>query len=260
VLAAYALTENGGTRRELPRALGEISGMALSTDGRLFAHNDEVAGVSQIDWNTGAIVKTFSVGRPQLRADLEGMAIAGTRFFLTDSDGVIYEFQEGQGGQTVTYRQYATGLGERCEIEGFEYDARTQSLLFACKTIRDRSLRNRLVVFSYSLQRRALDPQPRISLTLDFLDEAGFKREIHPSGIAIHPRTGSYVLVAAIEELVVEIGRDGRPLGVRELPRKRHPQAEGIVFPPNGSMLISDERQSGGLLTLYPARPSSNRE
>ena len=60
----------------LPPELAEISGLALTPDGRLFAHNDETARITEIDYRRGTIIKHFFVGekgparrlrRPRLR-------------------------------------------------------------------------------------------------------------------------------------------------------------------------------------------------
>jgi uncharacterized protein YjiK len=163
------------------------------------------------------------------------------------------EFEEAADGGRAPFREIATGLRERCEFEGLEYDPRTEALLLACKDPRARDLRDRLVVFAWSLRTNALEPAPRFSVPLDFLASAGQRPDLHPSGIALHPRTGTFFIVAAQENLLVELAADGRVLGVRELAGGRHPQAEGIVFLPNGDLLVSDERGGGGLVTVYRA-------
>lgn len=252
-LAGYSLGAGDGTRLDLPARLAEISGLAVSSDGRVFAHNDERAEVFQIDPATGAVVKSFSIGQPRLSGDFEGIAIAGTRFFLMTSDGVLHEFEEGEAGANVAYREIDTELGTRCEFEGFEYDARTEALLLACKTPRVRTLRGRLAVVAYSLRENALEATPRLLLPLDFLRGAGQRVALSPSGIAIHPQNGNYVIVAGRENLLVEVTREGQLVGVSELARRAHPQAEGIAFLRDGTLLISDERTNRGLLTRYPA-------
>ncbi|NTW64654.1 MAG: hypothetical protein HGA46_11425, partial [Chlorobiaceae bacterium] len=43
----------------LPTKLREISGLALSGEGKLFTHNDEKGVVYQLDLMTGRIIKKF---------------------------------------------------------------------------------------------------------------------------------------------------------------------------------------------------------
>jgi hypothetical protein len=60
----------------LPRDLDELSGIALTRDGRLLAQGDERAQISEIDYRRGVVTKQFVVGHPTLKADLEGIAVA----------------------------------------------------------------------------------------------------------------------------------------------------------------------------------------
>jgi hypothetical protein len=81
----------GAVRWNLPKRLDEISGLALSTDDRLFAHDDgNAASSTRIDWHRGRIVKGFALGDPPVKDDFEGIAIAGTDFYLVTSGGVLY--------------------------------------------------------------------------------------------------------------------------------------------------------------------------
>jgi uncharacterized protein YjiK len=252
-LAGFALGAGDGARVELPGRLAEISGLAVTADGRVLAHNDERGEVFEIDATTGRVVRSFQLGENRVAGDFEGIAVTGRRLFLMASDGTLVEFQEAADGGRAPFREIATGLRERCEFEGLEYDARTDALLLACKNPRGAELRDRLVVFAWSLRTNALEPAPRFAVPLDFLTAAGERAELHPSGIAVHPRTGSFLIVAAQENLLVEVAAGGRILGVRSLPRGRHPQAEGVAVLPNGDLLVSDERRGGGLLTVYRA-------
>lgn len=252
-LAGYALGARDGVRAELPGRLAEISGLALASDGRVLAHNDERGEVFEIDPATGRVVRSFQLGENRVAGDFEGIAVAGRRLFMMASDGTLVEFEEAADGDRAPFREIATGLRERCEFEGLEYDPRVEALLLACKNPRGRELQNRLVVFAWSLRTNALEPTPRFSVPLDFLTAAGQRPQLHPSGIALHPRTGTFLIVAAQENLLVELAADGRVLGVRELVRGRHPQAEGIVVLPNGELLVADERRGGGLVTVYRA-------
>jgi uncharacterized protein YjiK len=255
VLAHYELSATAGVRHALPQALAEISGLATGADGRLFAHGDERAIVYQLDPQSGRVVTRFWLGRSGIQGDFEGIAIAGERFFLVESQGTLYEFREGRDREPVRYHAVATGLAGRCEVEGLAYDARTDALLLACKTTSGAALRNHVVVFSFSLAEMKLEPTPRLRIPLGALAPLGLKESFHASGIEVHP-SGSLVLVAARDGAILEVSRDGRLLFARRLERRWHPQAEGIAFLRDGSLVLADEAQSGGTATLsvYPTR------
>src|SRR5687768_14749269 len=90
VLEGLELRKRSAEQMRLPGALREISGLAVTPDGRVFAHGDERAIVSEVDYRRGAIVKSFALGSPILAGDFEGLAIADKRFFLITSTGRLY--------------------------------------------------------------------------------------------------------------------------------------------------------------------------
>ncbi len=249
------LSPDAGTREKLPRVLEEVSGLATTPDGRLFAHNDERAVVYQIDPESGELLKAFSVGALGIPGDFEGIAIAGDQFFLLTSAGQVLEFREGEGGSAVAYRIHSLGLGNRCETEGLAFDEAAGALLVPCKTPREKNLRGHLVVFSVPVNTMRPDLMPRILLPLDDLDARGLGDEFHPSAIEVHPQTHSLILVSAREEALVELSPYGEILATKQLKRKDHPQPEGLAFFPDGSLVLADEGQGKrGTITRYHQR------
>lgn len=225
-------------RFDLPGRLDEISGLAVTTDGRLFGHDDERAVVHEIDPVAGTVEKRFSLGDPPLRGDFEGIAVVGERFFMVTSGGLLYEFREADDRAEAPYRVTDTGLGEHCEVEGLDYDPIDEALLLACKV----SARDGEAVLVHRL---ALDPAgpplppirvPRSEIAMHDVDE-GFE----PSAIVVDP-TGTLVMVSAPFESLIEFDRGGRVLSGTRLSRNRHPQPEGLAFGLDGTLYIADER------------------
>jgi uncharacterized protein YjiK len=252
-LPRYELDRDTGVALRLPAELLEISGLATDARGRLFAHQDETSAVYEIDPSAGRVLRRFHVGRVGLRGDFEGIAVVGDRFFLSNSDGDLLEFRAAADGAVAPARSISTGLGELCEIEGLAFDERSGALLLPCKTPRVRRLRERLTVFAVPLATLEAAPEPRISLAWDALKSAGVEDAgFHPSAVEVHPESGSYFLLAAQEESVLEIGRDGAVLAGRSLSRERHPQPEGIAFGPDLALWIADEGIVRGGLHRYP--------
>ena len=253
VLDRYDFSPGAGLRWELPWALEEISGLAVTPDGRLFAHDDERAVIYQIDPETGEVVKAFSVGYRGLPGDFEGIAVARGRFALVTSSGQIVEFLEGEGGSVVDYRVHSTMLGRFCEIEGLAYDAAADEFLLPCKVTRAWDLRGHLVVISVPLKTMRPYLVPRVFLPLEALREHGLDPSFHPSTIEVLPEDGTLILAAAREGALVELTSQGRLLAARSLSLRDHPQTEGLTFLPDGTLVLADEgRGSRGRLTLYP--------
>jgi len=223
---------------DLPNRLQEISGLAFSPDGQLFAHDDEVGIVYRIDPATGRPDHGFALGEKPVKGDFEGIAVAGSRFFLVTSRGLLYEFREAAAGETTAYRMTNTRLGDHCEVEGLAYDSRTESLLLACKTLAPPAHQIRIYRFP-------LDPAPSVPapLVVPFSALAPFRLGggIHPSGLEVDPDTGALIVVAARERALVFLDRSGRVLSAVTLSRDHHRQPEGIAVGPHGSLYISDE-------------------
>ncbi len=236
VLDAVDVKAKPAHRHALADGLREISGLAVSADGRLFAHDDETAEIHAIDPSTGRRLLRFGLGRTPLAGDFEGLAIAETRFFLITSAGTLLEFPEGRDRERVEYRRHTTGLGRVCEVEGLAYDGRTRALLAVCKAMHAGGPPG---IYAFDLDSMRLELRPKLVV------RRANGEPIHPSGLAVHEPTGHLIVVAARERIVLELDRTGRPLAERRLDRRTHPQAEGVEFLPDGSLVIADEAAGG---------------
>ena len=142
---------------KLPGELQEISGLTMTDDGRLFGHNDEKGFVYQIDYSNGNITKKFSLGEKYEREDFEGIAYANKKFYIVTSNGVLYEFDEGSDGESVSFQVYETDLNSKNDVEGLCFDPETNSLLLACKGYPGKGFKKQKAVYSFSLDRMKLD-------------------------------------------------------------------------------------------------------
>lgn len=255
VLDTFDFSKEGRHQIRLSRGLEEISGLAISPEGRLFAHNDERAIIYELEVESGRILKAFSAGSRGVRGDFEGIALAGSRFYLATSSGEIVETEEGPPGSAMDYRVHLTGLGEKCELEGLAFDADANTLLLPCKETRSRELRGHIVVFSMDIGSMRVALVPRIFLPLDELEALDLEASFFPSGIEIHPETGNIFLISARKETILEFTSQGALLAGRDLRKKTHAQPEGITFGPDGALLVADEGQGKrGRLTSYPRK------
>jgi uncharacterized protein YjiK len=239
ILSSYGLEKKPAQRWELPHRLDEISGLALTPDGRLLAHGDEHAVIYQLDPDRQQIVKQFAFGHPPVRGDFEAITVAEGRIFLVTSDGVLYSGAEGNDGEHVPFVSYPTGVGRRCEIEGLAFDPADRSLVLACKAARDPALRGSVALFRWSLDRRALSPATDPQVPVKAL---GLRiKEFQASDLTIDPTTGHYLLVAARQYAMAELTRQGSVVDVVGIRASFHRQAEGLALTSDGSLLISDE-------------------
>lgn len=255
LVAGLEVSSHEASGWKLPRQLSEISGLAVTGDGRVLAHGDENGIIYELDPSAGKIVKAFALGDVTVRADFEGIALAGGKVYLVTGDGVIYEAPEGGDGERVLFNTYGTGVGRQCEVEGLAYEKSTGDLLLACKAARIPELADYLAVFRWNIETRALSPTPALLVPLDQIHALSGVRSLHPSGIEVLAGSGNYLLVAAQEQLILELTSGGDVVAVRELTPDLHVQPEGVTMLPGGILLIADEGGRGpGRLTLYEGR------
>jgi uncharacterized protein YjiK len=242
VLKRFPMDKDSMHQWSLPKKLNEISGLALTRDGRLLTVDDENAIIYELDFEGGHIVKAFALGSPTIRADFEGIAATDDRVWLTDSDGTVYAFTEGADGERVTYERFDTQLGDLCEIEGLAASPDQRLLYFLCKQVRDKSVVDGLMVFAWSIRERRLLPDASLALPQRRFARAINSRKLHPSAIAIDPATGDFVMIAARQKALFVMQHDGRFVGARKLPTADfHLQPEGIEITSDGRLLIADE-------------------
>jgi len=239
---------------QLPEALHEISGLAVSPDGRLFGHNDEIGTIYEIDFEGGRVVKTFALGGEDITGDFEGLTITPDGdFWLTDSRGRLLRFREGAADARVDVEAFDTGVGESCEIEGIAFQASDRSLLLACKRMRGREARNDpQKIFAWTIG--ASDARVWGQVDTDALAAAGV-RSFQPSGLEFDRRSGRLIVISANNGAIAEFGPDGAMLAARSLGR-RHRQTEGVAIMPDGTLILADEGGNGQpLISRYPRNP-----
>ena len=238
----------------MPPDLREISGLALTPDGRVLTHDDNIGKIYEIDPKTGIVLKSFALsGDPH--GDFEAITIAGEDIYLLQSKGKLFKFKEGADGAQVPYSVYDTRLGKECEFESLTYEADSSRLLMACKRFLSKKAPHELFIYRLPLP---LSGSSKIStLTVPLAEVVGSNswKNFHPSDIAIDPLTGNYVLIASHEKGLVVITPDGEVVRSEPLPGE-HNQAEGVTVTKDSILIVSDEATNRpAAMTLYRWRP-----
>ena len=230
----------------------EISGLAVSPDGRLFAHDDEHAIIYELDVARGAIVKSFSLGAHPVAGDFEGLAISPEgEFWLTTAEGQVRRFREGADGSAVAYETFDTGLADVCEIEGLAYVS-AQRLILACKRNAANNMRHTIALYEWRPGETAQlwRTLPEAEITA----RAGVRR-FRPSSLDIDPATGRMLLLSAFDAALAELSPAGDILSARAL-GSGHIQAEGVAVLADGALAVADEAgDARPLLSRYPRIP-----
>jgi uncharacterized protein YjiK len=241
------------TRRyALPERVRELSGLALSRDGRLFGHDDERAVIYEIG-SEGQLRKAFAFGDPIVKGDFEGIAIAGDRFYLVTSKGVVYEGGEGADGDRLPFESTEVDVDKGCDVEGLAYEEATDALLLACKEPKGKKKKARVRIHRWSLKERAAHPASPLEIPLASLDAGKKSESFHPSGIEVHPESGHYFLVSAQAIAIAEVTPEGEVVAVRRLVKGVHKRVEGITFATSLAIVLADEGGRGqARVTVYP--------
>jgi hypothetical protein len=238
----------------LPSELKEISGLALTKDGRLLTHDDNVGRIYVVDPKTGIVLKEFTLGIG-LQGDFESIAVAKDEIFLLNSNGVLYRFREGANGAGVPFTFVDLRLGHECEFESMAYEADSSWLVMPCKGSTGKKMKDALVIYRWRLEGADSNRLSMMMIPLaDITSRTGWKG-FHPTDMTIDPETGNYVLISSHEDGLVVM----TPAGVVERAEKlpgEHGQPEGVAITNDRILIVSDEaKKRPASITLYRWRP-----
>lgn len=252
LLRQYNFDSADAERIFLPEELKEISGLAFSEDGRLFAHTDECNKIFQINPLNGEIIKILQPGNKIIKDDFEGIAIVKGFFYLVTSDGNIHEFPGFETERENQYKFYETFLDKRYDVEGLCYNPLTNSLLLACKEYPGKGLKNSHTVYSFSLETKKLDDDPLFIIPDEVIKRLSDTGQFNPSAIEYEPTHNVFFILGGKSRLIAEISPEGKITDVKPIDKKNHPQPEGITFLHDGRLLISDEGNTEqASITIY---------
>lgn len=243
----------------MPAELREISGLALTSDGRLLAHDDELARIVEIDARRGLIKKSFMVGNG-IRGDFEAITVAGQDIYLLLSNGVLYQFREGANGAHVPYRTYDLRLGKECEFEGVAYQKDSAWLVLPCKKSHKKHLDDELVIYRWRIGETDDSAVSMMTVPVEDVIDGNKWKKFQPSDITIDPETGNYVIISSREKGIVVLTPEGEVLDSQSLPGQHH-QAEGVAITNDSILAVSDEATSRpAAITLYRWKRSEHGE
>jgi uncharacterized protein YjiK len=234
----------------MPPELNEISGLALTDDGRLLAHDDELARVFEVDPRKGVIIKSFMLGKG-LKGDFEGITVVGQDIYMTLSNALLYRFREGANNSSVPYTTIDLRLGKECEFEGVAYDRDSAQLVLPCKDVKLKHLKDNLVIYKWKIGSKDKTGISMMSVELSEVIGNNKWKKFRPSDITIDPASGNYVIISSLERGLVVVTPSGDVVRSQPLPGKHH-QAEGVAITRDNILIISDEATSKpAAITLY---------
>lgn len=240
----------------LPYELREISGLTWEGNNRVLTIQDEEGIVFTYQMDKEEIIQKVRFGK---NLDYEGIARAGSKVYILERDGDIFEI-DSLFGESVESKKYETPLSYQQEAEGLAYDQIDKCLLVALKEakLEDESAGEgvKRLIYSFDLNDNRLSDQP-----LYYIDELELGRliynkeksfEFKPSGIAVHPQNGYIYVISSSGRLLVVMNRTGQLLYAESLDPSQFPQPEGITFDDEGRLFLSSEGRGGqGRLLVF---------
>lgn len=243
----------------MPPELKEISGLALTPDGNVLAHDDEIGRIYVIDPRGGVILRRFNLGESPPKGDFESITVAGDEVYLLASNGKLYEFQESADSANVPYSVRDTGLGKQCEFESMVYQADSDWLVMPCKLVKNKSLKDQIVIYRWRRQGPDSSRVSMIQIPKALAIGSNPWKDLRPSDVAIDPATGNYVIITSHpDKALIEVTPGGQLVRAWPLPQG-HNQPEGIAITGDSILMVSDEATNKpGSLTLYRWHPLLN--
>lgn len=238
----------------LDPTLAEISGLAPASATTVFAHNDEYAIIHELDIATGAIVRSFALGKPTIAGDFEAIGVAGQYVYLITSDGKLYEAPIKKHRERARFTVYDTGLADVCEIEGMAVDPHAEVFLLLCKNAALDKKNNRLTIYRWTIANRLEEQKPWLQIPLaEVIPEGSKRKNFKASELQRDPKTGNLLILDANAGAILEITAQGGPVAYRALAPHTHSQAEGLALMPGGAIIVGDESRGNarGRLTVY---------
>ena len=253
---------------ELPKKLVEISGLSPIDKHRLACVQDEKGSIYIFNTKKGDVEKKIDFGD---KGDFEDLEIVGNDAWVLKSNGTLYQVKDFLKAGNPKVKKYKTALSKMNNTEGLAFDSQSQSLLIACKGYpfldedEEREAKAFKAVYRFRLKTKELDTQPFLLIEMDsikqyknyntttalgiellaFFDAAEGDVSFQPSGIAVHPLSGNFYVLASVGNVLVVFSREGKMLALIHLKAKIHRQPEGICFSPDATLYISNEGGNG---------------
>lgn len=231
---------------EMPDLLREISGITLASNYTVFCVQDELGAVFEYDFAKEDINK---IHRFTDIGDFEDVAVNKDMVYVLRSDGNVFKFSIKNSSKVEQFMLSLNSLN----IEGLHYS--DGYLYVACKDPLVSQNETKRSVYRVKDNNKAI---PELYLEIDLNNISQFISKnypelalsdvlFNPSALAIHPVTKELYLLSATDRLIA-VYKDKQLKYAIPLPAEEYYKPEGLIFYPNGDMLISSEGDKRGLV------------
>jgi len=226
-------------------SLAEISGIVFHQES-IWAVNDEVGSLFQVDIQTGNILKKKSFGK---KGDYEDLVIIGSSAWVLKSNGDLYQVKDFESENPVS-EIYEFPLMQERDFETLLHQKNSNSLLLICKNCDRDKGKSESSIFRFDLEKMEFNPEPygkiKKSDWSEILSKDQLKNlKIAPSAIAIQSKTGKLYMISHTGKWLMATDYEFNPKKIYFLDPEVFPQPEGITFDHLGNLFISIESKAG---------------
>jgi len=256
---------------ELPGMLLEVSALTDVDANAVACLQDEQGTVYRVDLGTGAVSTLATFSGP---GDFEGLTRVGDEYFALRSDGLVFHLRPENGvfAMRDTFRLDVM----HNDLEGLGYDEVNKRILVSPKDVTKGGpeLRDRRVLYAFDPHDREHPVAEVLQLSLQkLMAQATAKGIVIPtkqrddgrevpalklrySSVAVHPRSGHYYLLSAVDRSLLVVDRAGDLVHLAWLDERLLPKPEGITFLANGDLVLSSEGKGRTpVIACYAMKP-----
>ncbi|MFN8352720.1 MAG: SdiA-regulated domain-containing protein [Flavobacteriales bacterium] len=256
----------------LPAELTEISALTDVDERTVACVQDEAATLYFVSVTDGSVLSTVPFSGP---ADMEGLTRVNGDYFALRSDGLVHHLRmRARPAALDVLDTFRLDVDNR-NIEGLGFDPVTGNVLVSPKDFvkGDKELRDERLL--YAFDPRDATHKVRVALRLSVAAVVAQARaagiavperttpngrvvpavKLRLSSVAVHPATGHYYLLSAVDRLLLVVDRSARLVALEQLDAGLLPKPEGITFLPNGDLVLSSEgKGSAPVIARYRSR------
>ncbi len=257
----------------LPAELTEISALTDVDDRTVACLHDEASTLYLVSLTDGTVRGRYPFAGP---ADMEGLTQVRGDYYALRSDGLVHHlrWRLQEASLLAVVDTFRLAVPER-NIEGLGYDPVSGRVLVSPKDFAkgSKELRDERVLYAFDPNDPLHTVQVALRLSVSTVvaqaRAAGIAVpqrttdngrvvpavKLRLSSVAVHPATGHYYLLSAVDRLLLVVDRTGALVALEQLDSALLPKPEGITFLPNGDLVLSSEgKGSAPVISRYKAQ------
>jgi hypothetical protein len=236
----------------LPSTISQLSGIVYyAKDESIFCIDDNEGMLYKFPLYKRKILQNWPFSS---KTDFEELVLHDSTFYALKSNGDVTAFSFRK--DTAIIDTFTTGTNIKVrEFEAMLFDTVRNQLLLVCKDCED-DPKNTTSVWGLDFGSKKLSDSPVFVIQGAQIEKLFGKKltKFKPSAAAVHPLTGDFYYVSAINDILLVTDRNGVVKEATALDKVLFKQPEGLSFMPNGTLLVSNEFGDTGTATilLYP--------